>query len=401
MLVCLDDGLIKSFKKTTLNDFSKEIKAIENLMKLVYDQKHMFYASPELVETLSKVNLSKFALRLLKNYENNWPTLASIKNKVEYKIVVVENKDNKDTNNRKIFYYDLNDLLKLESSYLAVEDLRDGYFYFSVFNTYYSDSLDLPFYMRSISYSGSQAYNNLENLILDKIPPILIISDTDKNYKDDKHGSSYKDAKKFYKEYQNSVIHSLDCREKENLIPYYVYLRLLLNTKSDIPPYLILLATYELTNTFTGLIEFFNIKDGISYKNLKNIYINYSHNQEFIHLIKKILVCSFKETNHDFNMYNKEDLKRKIIKGVGDFTFEKFSKFLFGNFKKVNRNNCEIRIKNYNDYAFVDIDKSDFSEDILKLRKDLIDYCMLVRKDYKDIFKLIYNFGFSYNLSSL
>ncbi|MEC1106992.1 hypothetical protein [Bacillus velezensis] len=350
MLIKIDESVANYLIET--NNLSREdsiIIALNNIAKSRQEGNHVIIGS---VYTLEKIIESKLLdYSAIKTYQNILTKVSTLgayeKEMCDYIVATVTEEFKKvSKNNGHIFKVPIEffqSYYKLSKSVLICENPKDFYFYKSLAEKYLTTetnfNLELSFSMSN--GGGSTSYQVVEHQLKEELI-VLIIVDSDKRFKDDSFGSTQKEIQKIYNNYEKKSIVSLinlEVREKENLVSPSLYM---LSENNSSKRMLELLCEIETNQRLVENLKFYDWKDGIKIKNIKNKQF-YDYYKNFISFFEPY--SELAATLHRF-----EDLKNlggndedNIIPGLGSKLTDRFEQYVLkdGLEKKLDR----IRMK--------------------------------------------------------
>ena len=273
---------------------------INKLFELMYEYKHIIYASRQLLDRIKKFQFINPANKSLIVYLlNHYIDIYSSMPKVNKTLIVVPSKSYFSARDSQ-YYITLDNSHNLTQAKFSAENPKDYNFYINIFNFFNTNSF-YTINLENCSFAGSTAKEFLEVLDRD-YNIVLAISDSDKNYKTDDLGDTAKIVKRFVDRHSGTSImdyYILGVREKENLIPIDCYN--LFSTKDN--------KTFlECINKCCSKIEFMkfvDIKDGYKLKHI-SAEDGYWHSlyDGFIHICKQNGICNMDVTEDDKNCIN-------------------------------------------------------------------------------------------------
>lgn len=273
MLIELTDDFICLLRSVDSEyEKNKALLLIDNLLQQVILHHHVVFASTFSIDILQKEEkISYFGRLVLAWMKKKILDLNSIKQETR---IVAELAFGKSTffsenNNTRRVHYLINvfDLDEIKESVLITENMLDYNFYLNIAKWIRSSTF-YDFYLKNIASNGANADKTI--LTRDKEKDFsCCIFDSDKDFKEAANGSTLKNAingeKQRVNKYIPFYIYALPAREKENIFPFNEYL-----VESNIEP-----TTRELISLLSDQIDeelqsYYDLKDGIKYKKLKD-----------------------------------------------------------------------------------------------------------------------------------
>ena len=230
MLIVLDENIIEDVDEQT-------IQALQNIVDCIKNNRHIIYASRNLFKKLSTMEqLAPFNRRFYKTLSKKVTQYGALKDKFNTYMRVVKNlnkiefssEDKKNIYTVPISF--LSDSANLQKTRLVCEDLSDCKFYASL----------TQFIMKQKNMRGELAFENingggtnisetyLENLKSNS-SPCIVIADSDKINTCSELGKTALELTNIYEKHFKehiTTMHILSVRERENLIPPYIYYNL-------------------------------------------------------------------------------------------------------------------------------------------------------------------------------
>ncbi len=226
MLIVLDDNILDE-----INDLT--IRALQNIAECAINNRHIVYASRNLFRKLSKIKqLDSYNKRIFKKLASKITQYGAIKKNFNTYIRVMSNNDKILLSSTTKNIYDvpikfLSDSANLQKTKLICEDLSDCKFYASLTKFIMNQkNLSWELGFENINGGGiniSETY--LENLESNS-SPCLVIADSDKVNECSNLGKTALELENIHEKYFRehvTTMHILNVRERENLIPPYIY----------------------------------------------------------------------------------------------------------------------------------------------------------------------------------
>lgn len=262
MVIELHDDIAKILDNISdSNDINS--LAINKLFELMYERKHVVKASINLLNSIKSFKfLNPYNHSLISYLLEHRSTVYSSLPPLNKKIIVVPSEAYFSKSDSE-YYITLDNSYNITQAKLSAENPKDYNFYVNIFHYLNKNSL-YTINLENCSFAGSTAKEFLE--AMDKNNNIVLaISDSDKDYKDDKLGDTAKNVKQYIDRHKGQSImdyYILGMREKENLIPIDCYL---LFATQDNRTFLECIKTHCANDEF---MQFVDIKDGYKIKHL-------------------------------------------------------------------------------------------------------------------------------------
>lgn len=261
---------------TAETDESKQRKAITIINSAfyhMYHHHHIVCCSSESVDILLRFldGMSGFEVKASLTWiKNNILDVFALREKASFVIILSFGKtqiieETKTERTIKKYYISIFDTEEIKESTLMCENKSDYDFYRSIFRWDTSPGCDSFLENRPFGGGGGEAIKPT----YEEKRAVLVIVDSDKDFSEGKIGSTAKGVRDKLKEINKSIVfpieaYSPDVREKENLFLYDEYSSLESDSKTKNVLNLLSKESNE------EILRFFDIKDGIKRKKLKD-----------------------------------------------------------------------------------------------------------------------------------
>ena len=265
MWIELSDEIIE-YAKEIKSPFDKGIIALNSLFDSMLKQHHVVFGSIELLDYLRENEMISLTNRkFIEWIMQKYVYIYEASDIVEYKILVTL-EGNCITREGKNFFVPIKFLYEVRETKLLAEHESDAQLFRNIFLQMYnkkklSKNYDIRF--ENDSFHGANAPSKLKQAAMEQRIMLCLI-DSDKDYDSAASGATYKGANNVYKKIKNKNIvnmRQLGVREKENLFSPDFY-SLVSDDKK------ILLEVLQTEGANDNAIKYFDIKEGIKYKNV-------------------------------------------------------------------------------------------------------------------------------------
>lgn len=293
------------------------IDSMSNILIGYYEGSHLLMASDEVCDNFAKKikdDRALAALRYLKSH-NSYEYDVVIRIKVVLEEAIAENKE--------INISFFQKTISMTPTKIIGENINDAYFY------YYLLAASLPpDQLFSLNYipdygGGNELFRKVQNLVTDNNCISLIFVDSDQKYPGCKDGNTYSSIAKIYNnERPNIYLYKIPVHEVENLIPFsYLEKNLVKKDSKRLQKFC---ASLSASSNFSQIMQFYDIKEGISVKQIledkqyyyfaQSIYNSLypKHKKTFEQHIKALQICS----------------KNEVFPKLSDNLLEKFIKYI-------------------------------------------------------------------------
>ena len=270
MLFFLSEQLVNQEYSTEKTE--KINRAVEYVLKSVYESKHLVFADRATISLLKEKILNEDAKRILSFLDNNYSFLNY--EQIKYFVNVIPDNSpmeviidgDKSILNLSINYFQTSDTT--QETRILCEDPVDSDFFKEICNYYIKQNRigNISLKFESEHGGGNQLSKRYTKHIKSKTKFCLAFCDTDKRYPNSPIGSTLKDLISVDQEnnYLCSYI-SLDAHEIENLVPF----NYLDEIKCSYNPHDgITFIKNILTSDHAELLKYYDIKKGVLKKNL-------------------------------------------------------------------------------------------------------------------------------------
>lgn len=307
MWIELPDEIIENINKIT-NPLDKKIIIIDTLFTSMIKCQHIIFGSETLLKYLESCELiSPTNRNFIQWIRQQYIYVYECYEILPYKINVILQGD---TIKRvgDVFHVPLKFLYEVRETKLLSENENDALLFQNIFtqvNKYKKLSPYFSIRFENDSFHGGNAPSKLNQAACEERIMVCLL-DSDKLYANGKRGDTYRGANTVYKRIKNDhIMHmkELNVREKENLIPPRLYLCVTENCK-------VLLEILDDLVERENIIKYFDLKDGVKFKNITD--------EKWMNNYKEI----FDKCNEK-NIYNEppEEMEERdnflCIKGIG------------------------------------------------------------------------------------
>ncbi len=381
MIIEIDNSIVEYLEKNKnkINYTNKVVVAINSIIKSFAIKKHIMFANIEILEFLSENQLiEKFNKNVVLWLIQRYSSVGMFVNSVDKRVVAYKSKLRSDIyylNDR--YYVPIEKFISINCTQLLTENDKDAEFFVDIATEV--NNKVFKFTNISIEYDGrSYSGGNIETVaseVVRKFNISLCIADSDKDYKDDDKGSTLIKAIEVVKKYEKNNVISLlplKVREKENLLPPILYIRILNHSKKFLD-----LLNKKLENE--ELLRFIDIKDGFKAKKFNSV------NEKWHKLYDDFLIeCDAQGIlNCSLNELLTKDEDYIFLNGISDKATNKVDTYLF-------REGVNNRLKQMKEIDSIPSEALKAEEENLELSRNIFE-CLpdYLKRDWIEIGKTI------------
>ena len=341
MFIEITDDLIKDLNTLEDNEIKERIwLLINDALHSVLHRHHIVFATYFAINLLmNDSNIDNSNKKVLCWMQNKMQDLNAIKQKVAIvlELSAIKCSETIRVNGKSRYVININDLEEFKESVLITENTSDYDFYLGIFN-WYNDNSICALSISNLPSNGS----NADKIILSSNNEkkfVGCIFDSDKDYQRAKIGGTIKKAKEAENKRKFKFLpfelHELPVREKENIFPFREY-----EQESNIEEKTKKMISALLNRNNEDLMRYFDIKDGIKHKTIKNKSnddVWKSIYESFIEQCNKEGLCLSENTCKSCRKPQCTECKKgetKYIAGIGDKLLETVSKNFFQKYPK-------------------------------------------------------------------
>lgn len=292
---------------------TKIIRAVENILRSVWESKHLVYADIDVILFFRNVIKNNDCLSVLMDLENNFSFLNY--DNIKYFIRVVPNENVMDLNevmdfsilNLSIDYFQKSDLTT--RTRILCENESDAFFFKKIAEYYCTNSnignLNLAFEEEN---GGGNNTHNLYQKHIDNFNIFcLCFCDNDKKYPEDTIKDTLKKVKACTNSKKLCAYIGLEVHEIENLIPFNYFEQI--KNKRGIQSKGINFVLKIKSSEDAQMLKYLDIKKGIISGSIKDNtnYLNFA----------KILINHYNEENLDLNQVETFSTNKTIVPSCG------------------------------------------------------------------------------------
>ena len=328
MLIVLEDDVFDEIENAK-SSYDDVIQAVDRLFDGMYMGKHLVFTK---LNNLNKIkNNSLFSPRTIDFTQwisRKYSQIYSCKDLVEAYISVSTKYKKVARNKTKNFIeVPIKFVIDISATKLLTENESDAKFYEMLAKYVFNKKGKgyCTFKYEKESYHGGNGFDTIVQ-VAENDGFALILVDSDMDYPEGKHGTTYKKVNEAYKNIKDKIpveMVVLPVREKENLIPASIYNRI-----SDCGLVKVISDKFSDNEVITN---FFDIKDGVKYKKINNHTAKWEeYYGELLSECKKQHVCNAEET---------DNMDKYFVSGIGGKLCDVIATLLFEEKTDISGNN--------------------------------------------------------------